>query len=39
MKKVNKNINDIATTPFDTEGIYTFTDDATKPHTGKVTVR
>ncbi|MDO8335672.1 MAG: hypothetical protein Q7T74_02720, partial [Candidatus Saccharibacteria bacterium] len=31
--------NDIATTVFDTEGTYTFTDDATKPHAGKVTVR
>jgi len=31
--------NDIATTVFDTEGIYTFTDDAAKPHMGKVVVR
>lgn len=31
--------NDIATTVFDTEGTYTFTDDATKPHTGKIIVR
>ena len=32
-------MNDIATTVFDTEGEYTFTDDATKPHTGKVVVK
>ncbi len=31
--------NDIATTPFDTEGVYTFTDDATKPNQGRVTVK
>lgn len=31
--------NDIATTVFDTEGEYTFTDDATKAHMGKVVVR
>jgi len=31
--------NDIATTVFDTEGVYTFTDDAAKPHTGKVVVK
>ena len=34
---VNKNMNDIATTVFDTEGEYTFTDDAN--HSGKVVVR
>lgn len=31
--------NDISTAPFDTEGVYTYNDDATKPHSGKVTVR
>jgi len=34
---VNKNMNDIATTVFDTEGEYTFTDDSN--HMGKVIVR
>ncbi len=31
--------NDIATTPFDTVGTYTFTDDATKPKQGRVVVK
>lgn len=31
--------SDIATTVFDTEGEYKFSDDASKPHTGKVVVK
>ncbi len=31
--------NDIATTPFDTEGVYTFSKDSNPSQAGKVTVR